>query len=190
MANNGLVTSGTLRNSHFFCFWQEVGQDINGNYSNINWQAGVYTGTDSAHDYWYTNAVKINSVYVNGQNVGSGTWSNIGLDGGGNHQLLSGSVRVYHNSDGSKSFNISINGWLYGYGDTSGSKDFTLNTIPRSAKINSFSGNKVEGNFSVTYTGYSSSFNHKLRLSFPYVGVIQYINNYSSGSTFTLDSFG
>ena len=133
---SGRVNSGTLRHSYFYVNWQQVGQDIGGNYTDINWQAGLNCGSNY-WDSWYNNAVRINGISINGGNVlGSTTYSII--SGAGDHQLASGSTRIYHNGDGSKSFNISISGWLYGYGDTSGSGDFQLNGIPRYANITKF----------------------------------------------------
>lgn len=131
MANNGRVESGTLKTSKFYVNWQIASQSTSGNYTDINWQSGLYIG---GYDQWYSNAVRINSVYINGTLVqGSSTYSNIG--GAGNHQLASGSLRIYHNDDGSKQFGISISGWLYDYGTTTGEGYFWLDAIPREAKI-------------------------------------------------------
>lgn len=74
------------------------------------------------------------SVYVNGTKVWSGgTFSNI--SGNGYHKFKNSTARIYHNDDGSKSFSASISGWFYSYGDKSGSKNFSLPTIPRVSDI-------------------------------------------------------
>lgn len=141
------VTSGRVESnvggnySKFYVNWQQVSQSTANNSTTINWQAGLYTGTSSSHDFWYSNAVKITNVTINGQTVSTGgTWSNIKT--GGDNQLLSNSITIPHNSDGTKTFSISITGWLYGSGNKSGSGSFTLTNIPRKTSITSFSVSK------------------------------------------------
>lgn len=68
-------------------------------------------------------------------------------------------------------------------GDTGGT--LTLPHINRTAVINTFTGNDIEGDFRVTYTTRSSGFSYKLRISIPYVRVLETFN-YSSGTTFRL----
>lgn len=127
MANSGRVLSGTKKTSTFYLDWQVASQSIEGNYTVVNWQTGLKI---TGGDLWYSNAVKINSAVINGSTVQSTTkYSNI--KNTGEHQLASGSTTIYHNSDGTKSFSASISGWLYSYGDTSGSGSFDLPTIPR-----------------------------------------------------------
>lgn len=127
MANSGRVLSGTKKTSTFYLDWQVASQSIEGNYTVVNWQTGLKI---TGGDLWYSNAVKINSAIINGSTVQSTTkYSNI--KNTGEHKLASGSTTIYHNSDGTKSFSASISGWLYSYGDTSGSGSFDLPTIPR-----------------------------------------------------------
>lgn len=134
------VTSGRVESnvggnySKFYVNWQQVSQSTANNSTTINWQAGLYTGTSSSHDFWYSNAVKITNVTINGQTVSTGgTWSNIKT--GGDNQLLSNSITIPHNNDGTKTFSISISGWLYGSGNKSGSGSFTLTSIPRKTTV-------------------------------------------------------
>ena len=130
MATSGTVTTGTLKHSYYYVNWQDAGQSIANNATTINWQVGIYAGASSNWDYWGNNAMRIDYVSINGGWVqGSTTYSNI--RGPGSFQLNSGSTTVGHNSDGTKTFNVSLSGWLYSYGTTTGSNDFTLNTIPR-----------------------------------------------------------
>lgn len=127
MANSGRVLSGTKKTSTFYLDWQVASQSTEGNYTVVNWQTGLKI---TGGDLWYSNAVKINSAVINGSTVQSTTkYSNI--KNTGEHQLASGSTTIYHNSDGTKSFSASISGWLYSYGNTSGSGSFDLPTIPR-----------------------------------------------------------
>lgn len=129
---SGTVNTNVVSKSNFYVYWSQVSQDVANNKTRINWAAGIYTGTSSSHDSFYSNAIKIYSVYINGTLVSNGgTWSNITT--GGNHDLLSGTLDIPHNADGSKSFNVSISAWTYSSANYSGSQDFTLNNIPRQA---------------------------------------------------------
>lgn len=127
MANSGRVLSGTKKTSTFYLDWQVASQSIEGNYTVVNWQTGLKI---TGGDLWYSNAVKINSAVINGSTVQS-TIKYSNIKNTGEHQLASGSTTIYHNSDGTKSFSASISGWLYSYGNTSGSGSFDLPTIPR-----------------------------------------------------------
>lgn len=130
MATDGSVTTGTLKHSYYYVNWQQTGQSTANNSTSINWQVGIYAGSSSNWDYWGNNAMRIDYVSINGGWVqGSTTYSN--KQGPGNIQLNSGSTTIGHNTDGTKTFNVSLSGWLYSYGTTTGSKDFTLNQIPR-----------------------------------------------------------
>lgn len=130
MATSGSITTNTVKKSYFYVNWSQASQSIPNNTTTINWTAGIYTGTSSSHDMFYSNAIKINNVYINGSQVYSGgTWSNIKT--GGNHDLTSGTAIITHNSDGTKSFSISISAWTYSSSNYSGSGTGTLNTIPR-----------------------------------------------------------
>ncbi len=154
---SGRVTSGKLKNSTFYVNWQQASQSTSGNSTTINWQAGLNTGgATSNYDYWYTNAVKINSLYINGTNVCSGTYSNVGLDKGKDYQLASGSITIYHDTNGAKTFNITINGWLYTYGDTSGANNFELVSIPRYATSNQSLNSKTETTIKMNWSSDST----------------------------------
>jgi hypothetical protein len=160
---SGRVTSGTLKHSSFYVTWQQVSQNVAENYTSINWQAGLNCGT-SSWDAWYSNAVRINGVTINGSSVlSSTTYSNI--SGAGDHQLASGTVNIPHNSDGTKSFAIAISGWLYSYGDTNGSASFTLTTIPRKSSVSCNSFN-IGDSTTITISRASENFTHTLEWYF------------------------
>ena len=130
MATSGSITTNKISKSYFYVNWSQASQSIPNNTTTINWTAGIYTGTSSSHDSFYSNAVKIYNVKINGSEVYSGgTWSNIKT--GGNHNLASGTTTISHNSDGTKSFSISISAYTYSNNNYSGSGTGTLNTIPR-----------------------------------------------------------
>jgi hypothetical protein len=140
-------------NSKFYLQWQQSSQSTSGNYTRIKWQAGLWITNGGA---WYSNAVKINAIDINGSRVSNGgTWSNI--SGNGDHQLLSGTVDIPHNSDGNKYFGAYISGWLYANGNYDASGGWNLTQIPRYAKITSFSiASKTLTGFTLKYTADSS----------------------------------
>lgn len=127
MATSGTVYSSYGRNSRLYVSWSQSSQSVEGNYTDISWTAGILIENSNE---WYSNAVKINNIYIAGTKVSNGgTYSNI--KGNGTHPKLSGTTRIYHADNGTKTFSISIAGWFYSYGSVSGSQNFTLTTIPR-----------------------------------------------------------
>jgi len=107
---------------------------------------------------------------------------------GGVHKLASGTYTVPHNADGTKKAVCSAEcsgGGSYGPGTGSCSGTLTLTTIPRTATLNSFSGNDIDGNFSAGITKTVSEWTCYLRLS---IGdtQIQRIDYNTSGTTFRL----
>lgn len=153
---SGSVLSNSLNSTQFYVDWQlnKTATDSNGNvYSLINWQYGILiTGIA----YWYSNSIIVNSLNIDGGNYLTATYSNV--SGDGKHQLSSGQARVYHDqTTGEKTFNINVNGSLYGYGNVSGSANFELPPIPRYANITNFSVTPVDEtsvryNYSVDHT--------------------------------------
>lgn len=151
MATSGSVSTNTISRSHFYVSWTQASQSIANNTTTINWVAGLYTGTSSAHDEFYRNAVKINSVVINGQTVYSnGTFSYV--TSGGNNDLASGTLDIPHNADGTKSFSISISGWTYSNSNYSGEGSFTLTDIPRQANITNAPNFNDTQNPTITYS--------------------------------------
>lgn len=131
MATSGTVYSSYAKSSRLYVSWSQTGQSIPNNNTTIKWTAGIVVGGGNK---WYSNAIKITSVYVNGVKVSSGgTYSN--LTSNGTYSKLSGTATIPHYSDGTKSFSISIAGWFYDIGNKSGSGSYTLTTIPRVSDI-------------------------------------------------------
>lgn len=148
---SGRVTTNKISKTTFYVEWQQTSQSTANNETYINWQAGINTGTSSSHDNYYSNAVKIYSVKINGTTVSNGgTWGNIKV--GNDYQLLSGSATIPHNSDGSKSFTVEISAWTYSSSNYSGSDTFTLNNIARQATADSVANFNDEQNPVLKYT--------------------------------------
>ena len=134
MATSGTVKTNTKYGSYFWVKWEISGsQDIAGNKTTISWSCGLHP-----EEQYYTNAIKMGSVVINGQTVYSGgTYSDI--TDYKDHTFASGTLDISHNNDGSKTFTVSaFSGWLYGNGDyTASAESFALPAIPRAATITS-----------------------------------------------------
>ena len=116
--------------------WSRKDYSTSGNYTNINWELQLIAGgagriSSSANKKW--------SVTVNGNSY-SGT-NKIGIGNNETKTLASGTTRIPHNSDGTKTFSVSFsqqfditfNSYV---GTVSGSASFTLDSIPRYANFN------------------------------------------------------
>ena len=148
---SGRVTTNKISKTTFYVEWQQTGQSTANNETYIDWQAGINTGTSTSHDNYFSNAVKIYSVKINGTTVSNGgTWSNIKV--GNDKQLLSGSATIPHNNDGTKSFTVEITAWTYSSSNYSGSGTFTLTNIPRQATADSVADFTDEQNPVLRYT--------------------------------------
>lgn len=124
------------------------------NYSNISWRVGAHASGATAT--WYSNALKIISSNLGGNGLTTGTWSNITIPNGASVQLGNGSFNYGHDSAGNASIGGSIQGWLYGYGNTStASGSWGLTWIPRYATINGYSGSITDEATNV-YVNYSN----------------------------------
>lgn len=162
MATSGIVKTNVKYGSYFWVKWEISGsQDIANNRTTISWSCGLHP-----EEQYYTNAVKMNAVTINGTQVYSGgTYSNI-IDYK-DRTFDSGTLTIPHNSDGSKNFTISaVSGWIYGNGDYYGaSQSFTLPTIPRASSVSCSTAN-IGSKATITINRASTSFTHTLTYSF------------------------
>lgn len=132
MASSGIVKTNTVYDSYFWVKWELASQNIAGNKSTINWSCGITPG----HKF-YSNAVKMSAVTINGSQVyAGGTYSNI--TDYKERTLSSGTLDISHSSDGSKTFTVSaFSGkvWKEDSGGyltaTAAAQSFALPTIPR-----------------------------------------------------------
>lgn len=130
MASSGIVKTNTVYDSYFWVKWELAGQDIAGNKSTISWSCGITPG----HKF-YSNAVKMSAVTINGsQMYAGGTYSNI--TDYKERTLASGTLTIAHDSDGSKTFTVAaFSGQVWkdsGYlTATAAAQSFALPTIPR-----------------------------------------------------------
>nr|CAI9750280.1 tail protein [uncultured phage] len=162
MATSGIVKTNVSYGSYFWVKWEIRGsQDIANNRTTIAWSCGLHP-----EEQYYTNAVRMDAVTINGTEVYSGgTYSNI--TDYKDRTFDSGTLTIPHNSDGSKSFTISaVSGWIYSNGNYYGaSQTFTLPTIPRASSVSCSSAN-IGSNATITINRASTSFTHTLTYSF------------------------
>lgn len=180
-----MATSGQIKTyevdggTYYYCSWQQVTQEVANNRTKINYQFGIHCRWN-----YYSNAARIDNVIINGTTVkGSETYSDLSQ---GDHQLGSGSMWINHNADGTKTFSMSMSGWVIDGGTTTGSGSFTLNKINRYAVTNSATGDNIENSFSVNYTKYVDTYKYKLRISYPGVSTLERIDYNTSGTSFNL----
>ena len=157
--------------SNYFGLYCEYtfSQSISGNYTDV---------TVSTWIRYYSIEVAARSGGV--VNVGGSTKSfstsaitNYPSGGGGSTKLTQQTIRVNHNSDGTKK-NVSISvSWpaqiTYAgtyYGTLTASTSVDLPTIPRTSTISSISGNTIGSEITINITRYSSSFTHYVYYSF------------------------
>lgn len=161
MATSGIVKTDVLDDSYFWVQWSQNSQNIEDNSTIINWSCGFHPG----HKY-YTNAIKMSSVVINGVEVYSGgTYSNI--TDYQDRTFASAVLKIAHTPDGSKSFTISgFSGWIYESGTTyASSQTFDLPTIPRASSVSCSTAN-IGSNATITINRASTSFTHTLTYSF------------------------
>ena len=157
MATSATIKTSVSYDSYFWVYWERSSTDIENNRTKIYWSCGVYCG----HEF-YSNAIKMSAVTINGTKVYSGgTYSNFKV---GDHKIASGYLNIAHNSDGSKTFSVSaFTGWLYSDHNYSASAaSFTLPSIARASSLTASNGTLgVQQTLKINRK--STSFRHILR---------------------------
>lgn len=160
MANSGSFTTSTYGGVRNITFnWWLNSQDINGNYSDIGWN---FVGSGSNAGTWY---YTLNGyLNVNGSRVFTQSSTRVQLTVG--TVLASGTTRIYHNSDGTKSFGADGGATIYNYGTyQTGSGSWSLPTIPRASSGSGGTGN-IGSAVTINISRASSNFVHTLTYAF------------------------
>ena len=160
------IKTNTVYDSYFWVKWESGGQDVSANKTAINWSCGVKPG----HKF-YSNAVKMSAVTINGVQVyAGGTYSNI--TDYKERTFASGTLEVSHNADGSKTLTVSaFSGkvWKEDSGGyltaTAAAKSFQLPTIPR-ATVPYMGTATIGEEVHISLPRASSGFTHTLRYVF------------------------
>lgn len=147
--------------------WTAGTQSVTNNYTPVSWKLQLISSNSSANIN--SSASKDWSVTVNGTTK-SGT-NTVGLSGGATKTLASGNINIYHNSNGTKTFNYSFSQEFAitysgsAIGTKSGSGSGTLNTIPRGSVLGTISAFTFGNAVNIPITKYSSSFTDTLTIS-------------------------
>ena len=149
--------------------WTAGTQNIANNFTPVNWELQLIS-TSTGHSI-VSSANKNYSVVTDGTTK-SGT-NTIGLNGGATKTLASGSKNIYHNADGTKTFNFSFSqeiGITYAgasIGTITGSGTGTLDTIPRASVLGTIANFTIGDAITIPITKYSSSFSDSINI---YIG--------------------
>ena len=160
------IKTSTVYDSYFWVKWESGGQDVSANKTAINWSCGVKPG----HKF-YSNAVKMSAVTINGVQVyAGGTYSNI--TDYKERTFASGTLEVSHNADGSKTLTVSAFSGKVWKEDSGGyltataeAKSFQLASIPR-ATVPSMGAATIGEAVRISLPRASSAFTHTLSYVF------------------------
>lgn len=181
MSTSGKVSSNGYEGRYITFSWNLTSQSIKANTSTISWRLEG-DGTGEVSRYKAGNfKVTIDGVNVYSTSQDDRIWLYDGT------LVASGNYTFNHNSQGQKSFSVSIQAGIYTYAvNCTGSGSFTLPTISRISNITAISGSNTSDELSVTYTEYVASYTNNLIIAIN-ENRIQTITNYTSGASFTLD---
>ena len=161
MATDAIIKTNVKYGSYFWVRWSVREQDTDRNRTVILWSCGLHP-----EEQYYTNAIRMSAVVINGRTVYSGgTYSDI--TDYREETFASGTMEIDHESDGSKTFTVAaFSGWLYGNGDYNApAQSFELPTIPR-ATVPSMGAATIGEEVTISLPRASGTFTHTLTYSF------------------------
>ena len=157
MATSGSITTNSCEGRSLTLSWSLSSQSVADNYSNISWKL---KGSGSGSGW--VNAGNFKAV-INGTTVYSSS-TRIQLYNG--TTVASGTAKISHNSDGTKSFKLSCEAGIYYVAvNCTASGTHTLTTIPRASSVSATAVNLGSAT-TVSISRASSSFTHTLTYSF------------------------
>lgn len=180
MASSGSFNTNAYEVRYLEFNWSVKSQSTVSNTTTINWSLAGAGGSEN-YPYQAGNfkvTIDGNTVYSTAQN------NRIKLYNG--TTVASGTYTINHNGDGTRSFTVTAQAGIYTYAvNCKGAGTWSLPAISRASTINSFTGDDVDGTFSVNYTSYSSKFTDRLQITAPSGKVLENFI-YSSGASFSL----
>lgn len=192
-----MATSGSTKvnvvstgNIYLLFSWSAGTQNIASNYTPVSWSLKLVASGAGANIQ--STAQKDCLIKVNGTTVFDGTVT-IGLSADTTKTLKSGTINIYHNSDGTKSFNYSFSqeiaitfsgSWI---GTKTGSGTGVLNTIPRASDIKTVTGDTIGSSIKVDIDRKVDTFTHKLYYTFGEKNNVLLKSDIATSHTFTPD---
>ena len=156
MATSGSVTTNDNGYGRYYKVSWTATQSATDNSSTISWEIEAIGGS---HGYYVERTL---SVSIYGDTVYSKT-SAVNRYAG---TIKTGKKTIKHDSNGERDFKISIEVASYTYAvNCTGSKTFTLTTIPRASTITSASDLTLGNKCSIKWTPKSTSFRYKLKFT-------------------------
>ena len=155
-----MATSGYIRKTAAFGYvqleWKEESQSVDTNSTLISYKLYVQRNTSEFSD----SSTKAYSITINGTKVSSGA---VALNGYGTKTVKTGTTRIYHNANGTKSFTYSFSQTIgLGYGTLTGSGTGTLDTIDRASKFTKAENGRLGTSQIITITPTVSTAKHKI----------------------------
>lgn len=141
--------------------WEQTGQSVANNTTDINWKLELITTTGALYRYGRTWSVTIDGTKYSGS-------VDVSLDEYDSQVCASGTATVSHNADGTKTFaysfthdfSLTLNSGKY-MGTYSGQGSDTLTTIPRASSLTAANGT-LGTEQTLTINRAASSFKHRL----------------------------
>lgn len=135
--------------------------DIPGNYTVVNWRLYLKAG-----DSYYSTTGTTCKVNINGELVYD-DYQQRSVSPNVENLLASGSVKVPHNADGTKTVAVSATiettaSYSYLPGTCSMSGSFQLTTIPRASSFGTITGSTIGSSITVNIVRHNTSFKHQL----------------------------
>ena len=188
MASNGSTSVSVTSYDTLKFTWTQVSQSTANNYTVINWSLQLVSGSSGQI---ISSAAKSWSVTVNG-NTYSGT-NSVAIGNNATVTLASGQTTIYHNADGSKSFNYSFSQEFSitfagaSIGTKSGSGTGALNTIPRATTPTlSVTSADMGTTIIISTPRASSAFTHDLAYSFAGGGYVAIATGVATSTTLSI----
>lgn len=182
MASSGSFNTSSYSNRYLTFSWWVNSQDIANNKTNIGWKL---VGAGSASGYYVSGNFK---VVINGSTVYSSS-TRIQLWNG--TQVARGSLDIYHDGAGNKSFSASAEAGIYYVAvNCRGSGSWSLPSIPRQANITSAPDFNDEANPTINYSNPAGNNVSSLQACISLTGAtddIKYRDISKTGSSYTFN---
>lgn len=180
MATSGKVSSNGYEGRYISFIWSLTSQNVSANTSTIAWRLEGDGQAETSRYKAGNFKVVIDGTTVYSTSEDDRIWLYDGT------VVASGNFTLNHNSQGQKSFSVSIQAGIYYYAvNCTGSGSFSLPTISRISNITAINGANTSDVLSVAYTEYVANYTNNLIIKLNNT-MLQTITNYNSGAGFNL----